>query len=68
MSASKEYRKLNVEQEGVEQAQGTNAKELLGRMSKEERDAFSRDGSLPEWFSKEIGATAADGHEDEKPS
>jgi hypothetical protein len=37
-------------------------------MSKEEREAFARDGSLPDWFSRAIGATPGDGQEAEKDS
>ena len=68
VSAIKAYAKINSVEQGVEQAQGTNPKELLERMSKEEREAFVRDGSLPEWFSVAIGATPGDGWEEEKES
>jgi len=68
VSAIKAYAKINSVEQGVEQAQGTNPKELLERMSKEEREAFVRDGSLPEWFSVAIGATPGDGREEEKES
>jgi hypothetical protein len=37
-------------------------------MSKEEREAYARDGSLPDWFSRAIGATPSDGQEGEKES
>jgi hypothetical protein len=60
--------KLNSLGQGTEQAQGTNLKKLLERMSKGEREAFARNGSLPEWISKAKGATPSDGQDGEKES
>jgi hypothetical protein len=68
VSALKAYVKLNSSGKGTEQAQGTNPKELLERMSKEEREAFVQDGSPPDWFSNGIGATPSDSQEGEKES
>jgi hypothetical protein len=65
ISAIQIYMKLNRLGQGTEQAQGPNAKELFERMSKEEREAFVRDGSLPDCFSGAIGATPSDGQDDE---
>ena len=48
--------------------QSTDPKKLLERMSKEEREAFARDGSLPDWFSGAIGSTPSDGQKGEKGS
>jgi hypothetical protein len=66
LSAIKIYEKIISAEQRIEQAQATNPKELLERMSQEERDAFARDGSLPAWFSKAIGATPDDGQKGEK--
>ena len=68
LSAIQAYVKLNSSGKGTEQAQGTNPKDLLERMSKEEREAFVRDSSLPDWFSRAKGATPSDGQEGEKGS
>jgi hypothetical protein len=68
VSAIQAYVKLNGAAQAIEQAEGTNPKELLERMSQDEREAFARDGSLPDWFSKAIGATRSDGQETEKES
>ena len=68
LSAIKIYEKIISAEQRIEQAQATNPKELLERMSQEERDAFARDGSLPAWFSKAIGATPDDGQKGEKDS
>jgi hypothetical protein len=37
-------------------------------MSLEEREAFARDGSLPDWFSRAIGTAPGDGQGAEKGS
>jgi hypothetical protein len=68
VSAIKAYAKMNSLEQGVDQAQGSNPKKLFERMSEEEREAFARDGSLPDWFSRAIGATPSDGQEGEKES
>ncbi|MGA2608317.1 MAG: hypothetical protein ABSH01_12780 [Terriglobia bacterium] len=68
VSAIQTYVKLNSPGKGTEWAKGTNPKELFERMSKEEREGFARDGSLPDWFSNGIGATLSDSQEGEKES
>jgi hypothetical protein len=68
LSAIKAYTKMNSAGQGVEHGQGTNVKKSFERMSKEEREVFARDGSLPEWMSIAIGATPSDGQEGEKES
>jgi hypothetical protein len=68
VSAVKAYAKINSSGQGVEHMQATNPKKLLERMSQQEREAFARDGSLPDWFSNTIGATPSDGQETEKES
>ena len=68
VSAIKAYAKINSAGQEVEPMQGTNPKELLERMSQEEREAFARGGSLPAWFSDGIGATPSDGHAGENES
>ncbi len=68
LSAIKAYVKLNSQAEWKEQAQGTSPEELFERMSPQERDAFARDGSLPDWFSGAKGATPSDSQEGEKES
>jgi len=68
ISAIKAYVRLNSAGQGAEQAQGTNPKKLFERMSKEEREGFAGDGTVPNWFSGAIGATPSDGQEGEKES
>jgi hypothetical protein len=68
ISAIKIYMKLNSAGQGTEQAQGADPKKLFERMSKEEREGFARDGTVPNWFSGAIGATPSDGQGGEKES
>jgi hypothetical protein len=68
VSAVKAYAKINSSGQGVEHMQATNPKKLHERMSQQEREAFARDRSLPDWFSNAIGATPSDGQETEKES
>jgi hypothetical protein len=56
MAALKAYISFCEREEG-KQEKGLPPKELLQRMSKQEREAFVQDGSLPEWFSSELDAT-----------
>jgi hypothetical protein len=71
VSAVQLYAKLirEVEEKAKGKAvQSPNLVELLGQMTQTERDAYARDGSLPEWLLRAIGATPTDRQEDEKES
>ena len=72
VAAVQVYAKLSREEEEeeakVKAAQSPNLKELLAQMTQAERDAFARDGSLPEWLLRALGATPADRQEGEKDS
>ena len=63
VAAIQAYAKINNSGQWVEHVQGTNMNELFDRMTKEELDAYARDGSLPQWFSTAAGATATDSQE-----
>jgi hypothetical protein len=68
ISAVKEYVKMTGAEQGKENQQGADLKNLFERMSKEEREAFVCDGSLPNWFSSPKGATPSDSQAGEKES
>jgi hypothetical protein len=68
VSAVNAYVKLTDAGQGTEQTQGPNPKELFERMSKEERETFARDGSLPDWFSRAKDATPDESEEGEEES
>lgn len=59
MSAIRLYAEMNREEGRGEPVQGPDLKMLYERLSKEEREAYARDGSLPEWFSCALAATPA---------
>jgi hypothetical protein len=63
VAAIQAYAKINNSGQRVEHVQGTNMNELFDRMTKQELEAYARDGSLPEWFSTTIGATVGDSQE-----
>lgn len=60
VAAIQAYAKINNSGQWIDHVQGTNMNELFDRMTKDELDAYARDGSLPEWFANVAGATAAD--------
>ena len=57
LGAFKLHAKMTNGEQGAKQAQAPNPHKLFERMSKDERESFARDGSLPEWFSRATGAT-----------
>ena len=56
------------EEAKVKAAQSPNLLQLLAQMTQAERDAYARDGSLPEWLLRALGATPTDHQEGEKDS
>jgi truncated hemoglobin YjbI len=66
VSAVLAHAKLSGWGQETETAQGVNPKAWLQRMSQAEREAFARDGSLPDWLSGAADATANDGQEGPK--
>lgn len=71
VSAVQLYAKLSSEEEEkgkVKAVQSPNLLQLLAQMTQAERDAYARDGSLPEWLLRAIGATPTDRQEGEKES
>ena len=71
-SAVQLHAKLSREEEDeeakVKAAQSPNLLELMAQMPQAERDAFARDGSLPEWLLRALGATPTDRVKDKAPS
>jgi len=63
VAAIQAYAKINNSGLWVEHVQGMNMNELFDRMSRQEMEAYARDGSLPEWFSTAISATGDDSQE-----
>ncbi len=44
----------------VEQSEQVNLNELYARMTREEMEAYAKEGTLPAWFEDAVGATDSD--------
>lgn len=58
VSAVRTYASINSFGQWVERAEQVNLNELFERMTREELEAYARDATLPEWFTRTLGATA----------
>ena len=65
VGAVQAYSKINAQGQWVDQSQQVNLNELFDQMRKEELEEYAKSGSLPEWFSQTVGATATGSHEGE---
>jgi hypothetical protein len=63
VAAIQAYAKINAQGQWVERSEYVNLNELFERMSREELEAYARDGNLPEWFTQTVGATSFGGQE-----
>ena len=60
VSAVSVYAKINASGQWVERSEHVNLNELFERMSREEMEAYAKDGLLPPWFEQAVGATGSD--------
>jgi Zn-dependent peptidase ImmA (M78 family) len=60
VSAVSAYAKINASGQWVERSEHVNLNELFERMSREEMEAYAKDGLLPPWFEQAVGATGSD--------
>jgi hypothetical protein len=60
ISAAQALAKINIQGQWVERTEQVNLNELIERMSKQELEAYAREGALPEWFARTVGATVKD--------
>ena len=51
--------KINVQGQWIERSEHLNLNELFDRMSKDELEAYARDGKLPAWFTETVGRPVA---------
>jgi hypothetical protein len=49
------YGKLNAQGQLIERRETLNLNELFERMTVQEKEAYARDGKLPEWFTQTVG-------------
>lgn len=65
VAAVQAYAKINAQGQWVDRSEHVNLNELFDRMSKEELEAYAKDGTLPSWFTELVGATQADSRDAE---
>jgi hypothetical protein len=63
VAAVQAYSKINAAGQWIERSEHVNVNELFERMTTAELEAYARDGSLPDWFPRTVGATATDSRE-----
>jgi len=49
--------KINAAGQWIERSEQVNLNDLFARMSQEELELYAKDGVLPHWFSRTVGAT-----------
>jgi hypothetical protein len=66
VAAVQAYAKINTSGQWIERQERVDMNALFERMTREELDAYARDGKLPDWFVEAVGATNVDtSNEDE---
>ncbi len=63
VAAVQAYSKINATGQWVERSEHVNLNELFERMTREEMEAYAKEGTLPAWFEDAVGATDSDGRE-----
>ena len=57
-------RRSTLRDSGFERSAHVNLNELFERMSRDELEAYARDGKLPEWFTETVAVPVATGQDD----
>lgn len=57
VAAVQAYAKINAEGQWIDRSEHVNLNELFERMSREELEAYAKDGVLPDWFTQVVGGT-----------
>ena len=66
VSAVSAYARINAAGQWVERTERVNLNQLFERMTREELEAYAREGKLPDWFTSTVSATPLDGQEGAK--
>jgi len=64
VGAVRAYASINSLGQWVERSERIDLNALFDRMTRDELEAYARDGSLPEWFTRTVGATAPHSREE----
>lgn len=65
VAAVQAYAKINAAGQWIERSEHVNLNELFQRMTRDELEAYAKDGILPDWFTQVVGATQGDSPNDE---
>jgi hypothetical protein len=57
VAAIQAYSKINAQGQWVDRSEHVSLNELFERMSREELEAYAREGTLPDWFARTMGVT-----------
>ena len=71
VAAVQAYAKINAQGQWIDRSEHIDLNALFERMTLEEKEAYARDGALPNWFAQTVGvssATAQDSAEDNEPA
>ena len=60
VSAVAAYAKINANGQWVERSEHVSLNELFDRMTREEMETYAKEGTLPTWFERTLGATVTD--------
>ena len=60
VAAVQAYSKINAAGQWVDRSEQVNLNELFERMTREEMEAYAKEGTLPAWFEEAVGATDTD--------
>jgi hypothetical protein len=66
VAAVQVYAKINPSGLLIERKERVDLNELFERMTREELDAYARDGNLPDWFVEAVGATNVDANNEDE--
>jgi hypothetical protein len=64
VAAVQAYAKINAAGQWLDRSEHVNLNELFEKMTQQELEVYAKDGTLPDWFTTTLGATAKDGGED----
>jgi hypothetical protein len=64
VAAIQAYAKINAAGQWIDRSETVNLNELFDRMTIAELEAYARDGNLPDWFPRTVGATGKDSQGD----
>ncbi|MCI0620169.1 MAG: hypothetical protein L0387_00585 [Acidobacteria bacterium] len=66
VGAIQAYAKINANGQWIDRVEGVHLNDLFDRMSREELEAYAKEGTLPAWFTSVTGAPAVDSQRGEE--